>query len=110
MLDGMDVNNQLDFSNTHAPSLLDPRHGLTFAGAYQPRLERLTSSGTGRAFLSNWRLSSVKELFSGRPYASLMSPARCNTGDDNLNDTAFNQDIANTAGGSMALAPRRASA
>ena len=26
MLDGMDFNNQFDFSNTHAPSLLDQRH------------------------------------------------------------------------------------
>ena len=32
MLDGMDFNNQFDFSNTHAPSLLDQRHRLTFAG------------------------------------------------------------------------------
>jgi len=99
MLDGMDFNNQFDFSNTHAPSLLDQRHRLTFASVYQPKLERLTSSGTGRAFLSNWRLSSVMEFSSGRPYASLMSPACCNGGDDNLNDTAFNQDTANTAGG-----------
>src|SRR5208283_3316920 len=62
MLDGMDFNNQFDFSNTHAPSLLDQRHRLTFASVYRPRLERLTSSETGRAFLSNWRLSSVMEF------------------------------------------------
>ncbi len=105
MLDGMDFNNQFDFSNTHAPSLLDQRHRLTFASVYQPRLERLTSSGTGRAFLSNWRLSSVMEFSSGRPYASLMSPACCNAGDDNLNDTAFNQDTANTAGGINGAGP-----
>jgi len=105
MLDGMDFNNQFDFSNTHAPSLLDQRHRLTFASVYQPKLERLTSSGTGRAFLSNWRLSSVMEFSSGRPYASLMSPACCNAGDDNLNDTAFNQDTANTAGGINGAGP-----
>ncbi len=105
MLDGMDFNNQFDFSNTHAPSLLDQRHRLTFASVYQPRLERLTGSGTGRAFLSNWRLSSVMEFSSGRPYASLMSPACCNAGDDNLNDTAFNQDTANTAGGINGAGP-----
>jgi hypothetical protein len=99
MLDGMDFNNQFDFSNTHAPSLLDQRHRLTFASVYRPRLERLTNTGTGRAFLSNWRLSSVMEFSSGRPYAALLGPACCNAGNDNLNDTAFNQDTANTAGG-----------
>ncbi len=69
MLDGMDFNNQFDFSNTHAPSLLDQRHRLSFAAVYQPRLEALTSSGTGRALLSSWTLSSVMEFSSGRPYA-----------------------------------------
>jgi hypothetical protein len=128
MLDGMDFNNQFDFSNTHAPSLLDQRHRLTFASVYQPRLERLTGSGTGRAFLSNWRLSSVMEFSSGRPYAALLSPActsailpgtqfsnafsNCGPiapgnppGNDNLNDTAFNQDTANTAGGINGAGP-----
>ncbi len=128
MLDGMDFNNQFDFSNTHAPSLLDQRHRLTFASVYQPRLERLTSSGTGRAFLSNWRLSSVMEFSSGRPYAALLSPACTSSttpstiiasafndcgpiapgnpnGNDNLNDTAFNQDTANTAGGINGAGP-----
>ncbi len=128
MLDGMDFNNQFDFSNTHAPSLLDQRHRLTFASVYQPRLERLTSSGTGRALLSNWRLSSVMEFSSGRPYAALLSPACTSSttpsttiasafndcgpiapgnpnGNDNLNDTAFNQDTANTAGGINGAGP-----
>ena len=108
MLDGMDFNNQFNFGNTHAPSLLDQRHRVTFAGVYQPRLERLTDSDTGRALLSGWRLSSVMEFSSGRPYAGLMSPActsstlsfsNCNGANGNLNDTAFNQDTANTAGG-----------
>jgi hypothetical protein len=44
MLDGMDFNNQFDFSNTHAPSLLDQRHRLTFAAVYRPGLEKLTGS------------------------------------------------------------------
>src|SRR5580693_1938304 len=107
MLDGMDFNNQFDFSNTHAPSLLDQRHRLSFAAVYQPALERLTSSGTGRAVLSSWTLSSVMEFSSGRPYAGLLGSActtlapmapgtqfstyGCNGADDNLNDTAFNQ-------------------
>jgi hypothetical protein len=108
MRDGMDFNNQFDFSNTTGPSLLDQRHRIIFAGVYRPGLERLTRSATGRAILSGWRLSSVMEFSSGRPYASLLSPActsstlsfsNCNGADDNLNDTAFNQDTANTAAG-----------
>jgi Carboxypeptidase regulatory-like domain len=108
MLNGMDFNNQFDFSNTHAPSLLDQRHRISFAGVYQPRLERLTGSDTGRALLSGWTLSSVMEFSSGRPYAGLLSPActsstlsfsNCDGANGNLNDTAFNEGTANTAGG-----------
>jgi Carboxypeptidase regulatory-like domain/TonB dependent receptor len=102
MLDGMDFNNQFDFSNTHAPSLLDQRHRISFAAVYQPKLETLTSSETGRALLSNWTLSSVMEFSSGRPYAGLLAPG---TGGDNLNDTAFNQDTAATAGGINGAGP-----
>jgi hypothetical protein len=48
------------------------------------------------------------EFSSGRPYAGLLSPActsstlsfgNCDGGNGNLNDTAFNEDTANTAGG-----------
>jgi hypothetical protein len=108
MLDGMDFNNQFDFSNTHAPSLLDQRHRISLAAVYRPRLETLTSSDKGRALLSGWTLSTVMDFSSGRPYAGLLSPActsstlsfgNCNGANDNLNDTAFNQDTANTAGG-----------
>jgi len=108
MLDGMDFNNQFDFSNTHAASLLDQRHRLSFGGVYRPRLERLTSSDTGRALLAGWRLSSVMEFSSGRPYAGLLSPActsltlsfaNCDGANGNLNDTAFNEGTANTAAG-----------
>jgi hypothetical protein len=108
MLDGMDFNNQFDFSNTHAASLLDQRHRISFAGVYWPRLERLTGSDTGRALLSGWTLSSVMEFSSGRPYAGLLSPActsstlsfsNCDGANGNLNDAAFNEGTANTAGG-----------
>jgi hypothetical protein len=102
MLDGMDFNNQFDFSNTHAPSLLDQRHRITFAGVYRPGLEKLTSSDAGRKVLSGWTLSSVMEFSSGRPYAGLLAPA---SSGDNLNDTAFNQDTANTAGGINGAGP-----
>jgi hypothetical protein len=114
MLGGMDFNNQFDFSNTHAPSLLDQRHRISLAGVYRPGLERLTSSETGRALLSGWTLSSVMEFSSGRPYAGLLSPActsstlsfgNCDGTNDNLNDSAFNQDTANSAGGINGAGP-----
>ena len=119
MLDGMDFNNQFDFSNTHAPSLLDQRHRFTLAAVYEPRLERFTNTTIARRLLSGWKLSSVMEFSSGRPYAGLLSPA-CTTATDsgslsnlgcqsagnyNLNDTAFNQDTANTAGGINGAGP-----
>jgi hypothetical protein len=108
MFDGMDFNNQFDFSNTHAPSLLDQRNRIALAAVYEPRLDRFVNSHTGRAVLSNWTLSTVMELSSGRPYAGLLSPActssnlsftNCDGANGNLNDTAFNQDTANTAAG-----------
>ena len=114
MMDGMDFNNQFDFSNTHAPSLLDQRHRLSVAAVYRPQLERWSSSAAGRRLLSGWILSSVMEFSSGRPYAALLSPActsstfslsNCNGANDNLNDTAFNQDTANTAGGINGAGP-----
>ena len=121
MLDGMDFNNQFDFSNTHAASLLDQRHRLTFAAVYRPRLDQFATSDAGRKFLSGWTLSSVMEFSSGRPYAGLLSTActtpitsgtsfnsafqSCNGADDNLNDTAFNQDTAATAGGINGAGP-----
>jgi hypothetical protein len=121
MLDGMDFNNQFDFSNTHAPSLLDERHRITFAGVYRPRLDQLTTSDLGRKFLSGWTLSSVMEFSSGRPYAGLLGTActttvpftqgaqfanyPCIGAGDNLNDTAYNQDTAATAGGINGAGP-----
>ena len=108
MLDGMDFNNQFDFSNTHAASLLDQRHRFTLAGVYEPKFDRLTNSSAGHALLSGWRVSSIMEFSSGRPYAGLLSPActsstlsfsNCDGANGNLNDTAFNEDTANTAGG-----------
>ncbi len=114
MLDGMDFNNQFDFSNTHAASLLDQRHRVSLAAVYRPGLEKLTASETGRKLLSGWLLSSVMEFSSGRPYAALLSPActsstlsfgNCDGVDGNLNDTAFNQDTANTAGGINGAGP-----
>jgi hypothetical protein len=54
------------------------------------------------------------DFSSGRPYAGLLGPActsstlsfgNCNGADDNLNDTAFNQDTAATAGGINGAGP-----
>jgi Carboxypeptidase regulatory-like domain/TonB dependent receptor len=114
MVNGMDFSNQFNFSNTHAPSLLNERNRVTFAAVYKPQLDRLTSSNTGRALLSGWTLSSVMEFSSGRPYAGLLSPActssnlsftNCDGANGNLNDSAFNQDTANSAGGINGAGP-----
>lgn len=112
MRDGMDFNNQFDFSNTHGPSLLDQRHKLTFAAVYQPHLEQWASSGPARGIVSGWRLNTIMEFSSGRPYAGLLGPAcgssqlgNCPGTGDNLNDTAFNQDAAATAGGINGVGP-----
>jgi hypothetical protein len=114
MRDGMDFNDQFDFSNTHAPSLLDQRHRVTVTGVYAPRLERFSGSDADRALLSGWQLSSVMEFSAGRPYAGLLSPActsstlsfgNCNGANGNLNDSAFNEDTANTAGGINGAGP-----
>jgi len=114
MRDGMDFNNQFDFSNTHGSSLLDQRHNISLAAVYQPELQSLTDSRAGRALLSDWRISSVMAFSSGRAYAGLLSPActsstlsfgNCDGANDNLNDSAFNQDTANTAGGINGAGP-----
>jgi hypothetical protein len=64
--------------------------------------------------LSGWTLSTVMKFASGRPYAALLAPActsstlwfgNCNGANDNLHDTAFNQDTANTATGINGAGP-----
>jgi len=127
MLDGMDFNNQFDFSNTHAPSLLDQRQRISFAPA-SIGLGR-TTDRFGRRAQSSLRLDaqqrdgvlvrpSLRRAVESRLHQSCSAVVQhCNGvvvnnvlyGNDNLNDTAFNQDTANTAGASMARAPRRAS-
>jgi len=114
MRNGMDFNNQFDFSNTSGPSLLDQTHNISLAFVYQPRMEQWTDSGIGKALLSDWRFSSVMKFSSGRPYAGLLSPActsstlsfsNCDGANNNLNDSAFNQDTANTAAGINGAGP-----
>jgi Carboxypeptidase regulatory-like domain/TonB dependent receptor len=68
---GVDFNNQFDFSNTHAPYLLDQRHRLSVAAVYAPNFGSQLE-GPLRAALSNWTLSTVMQFASGRPYAALI--------------------------------------
>src|SRR5262249_16963094 len=84
MSQGVDFNNQFDFHNTHAPYLLDQRHRVSIAGAYQPRLERSLQSSVWRKILSSWTMSTVMQFASGRPYAAVLGAA-CPT-DDDLNE------------------------
>jgi hypothetical protein len=116
MRDGMDFNNQFDFSNTHAPALLDQRHAVSLAGVYEPQWEHALHPGAARTLLSNWTLSTVMQFRSGRPYAALLSPActsvrgaldfsDCNGANGNLNDTAFNQATPNSALGINGAGP-----
>lgn len=123
MLNGVDFYDQFDFRDTHAPSLLDQRHRVAFAGVYEPALERFLHSGVRKALLSDWTLSSVMQFSSGHPYAALLSPActainprnpaqpppldfsNCAGADGNLNDTAFIQATANTALGINGAGP-----
>ncbi|MBZ5663577.1 MAG: TonB-dependent receptor [Acidobacteriia bacterium] len=102
---GVDFNNQFDFSNTHAPYLLDQRHRLSVAAVYEPRLGAAMQSGVLRAAFSNWTISTVMQFASGRPYAALVDVAcptdQCNT----LNNTAALQATANSALGINAGSP-----
>jgi hypothetical protein len=102
VLDGVDFNNQFDFTNTHAPSLLDMRHSISIAATFEPKAKEWMQTAATRAILSNWKMSTVMAFSSGRPYAGLLSPSVLG---DNLNDSAFNEDTANTAGGINGAGP-----
>jgi hypothetical protein len=102
MSNGVDFNNQFDFSNTHAPYLLDQRHRLTIAAVYQPFAGKHFSSKLANGLLSNWTTSAVMLFSSGRPYAALLDAA---SGGGTLNDTAANQSTANSALGINGAGP-----
>jgi hypothetical protein len=104
---GVDFNNQFDFSNTRGPSLLDQRHRLSVAAIYQSG-QGSGSSPALRRLLSNWILSTVTQFNSGRPYAGVLntSCASSTLSFDNcdglsvvLNNSATLQSTRNTAGG-----------
>jgi hypothetical protein len=108
---GVDFNNQFDFSNTHSPSLLDQRHRLSIAAVWQPQTTGL-SSGFAKSLLSNWTFSAVMAFNSGRPYSPLLNSActgpnlnSCNGANGNLNDSAFNESTNNTALGIDGVGP-----
>jgi hypothetical protein len=103
---GVDFNNQFDFSDTRSPSLLDQRHRLTIAAVYQPFSGRHFESRLANGLLSDWIVSSVMAFSSGRPYAALLdtactsstgNPNNCDGANGNVNDTAVNQSTANSA-------------
>ena len=75
---GVDFNNQFDFSNTHAPYLLDQRHRLSVGAVYAPGVGANLNDGFLRSALSGWTLSTVMQFASGRPYAALIDAA-CTT-------------------------------
>jgi hypothetical protein len=104
---GVDFNNQFDFSDTRGPSLLDQRHRLSAAAIYQSG-QRGGSSPALRRLLSNWTVSTVTQFNSGRPYAGVLntSCASSTLSFDNcdglsvvLNNSATLQSTRNTAGG-----------
>lgn len=102
---GVDFNNQFDFSNTHGPTLLDQRHRLSVAAIYESGRWRGLSPAW-RTLLSDWTLSTVTQFNSGRPYAGVLntSCASSTLSFDNcdglsvvLNDSATLQSTGNTA-------------
>lgn len=114
MSQGVDFNNQFDFSNTHAPYLLDQRHRLSVAAVYEPPFGRSLHSRLGRALASDWSLSTVMQFASGRPYAAVLDTS-CPTDDELdedcdeegniINNTAALQSTANSALGINGSSP-----
>jgi len=94
MSHGVDFNNQFDFSDTHAPYLLDQRHRLSIAAVYQPGWGAKVQSGFLRAALSDWTLSTVMQFASGRPYAALLDVSAL---PNSVNNTAALQGTANSS-------------
>ena len=104
---GVDFNNQFDFSNTHAPYLLDQHHRVSIAGVYAPALGSHLQSSVLRAALSDWTISTTMQFASGRPYAALINVS-CAADDisngcpdgaaqNAINNTAALQATANSA-------------
>ena len=95
---GVDFNNQFDFSNTQSPYLLDQRHRVSIAGVFEPEFGARLRSAFSRAALSDWKISSVMQFASGRPYSALISVS-CAADDisEGCPDSAPQNAINNTA-------------
>jgi hypothetical protein len=85
---GVDFWNQFNLGEARGLSLLDQRHRLSVASVYSPRFTG--SNSTAKAIFSNWTGSIISQFNSGRPYTALVS---------DLNDSAANQNTANSAAG-----------
>jgi hypothetical protein len=99
---GVDFNNQFDFSNTHAPYLLDQRHRLSIAAVYEPNFGSHLHSGFRRAVLSYWTISTTMQFASGRPYSALLDVGALS---NSVNNTAALQSTPNSALGINAASP-----
>jgi hypothetical protein len=99
---GVDFNNQFDFSNTHAPYLLDQRHRLSIAAVYEPVFGSHLRSGLWRGALSRWRVSTTMQFASGRPYSPLLDVGAL---PNSVNNTAALQSTPNSALGINARSP-----
>jgi hypothetical protein len=106
MSNGVDFNNQFDFSNTHSPYLLDQRNRVSIAAVYTPGFGKNLSSAFLRGLTSGWTMSTVMQFESGRPYAALLSATcptdteideSCEEAGNIINDTAALQSTANSA-------------
>jgi hypothetical protein len=82
---GVDFNNQFDFSNTRALALIDQRHRVVVGAVWEPQTQ--FTNGVARHALSHWTFSTSTEYGSGRPYAGILLAGQ---GGKNLNDSAFN--------------------
>ncbi len=99
---GVDFNNQFDFSNTHAPYLLDQRHRLSIGAMYMADFASNLSSGFVRGALSHWAISTTMQFASGRPYAPLLDVGALA---NSVNNTAALQSTPNSALGINANSP-----
>ncbi len=99
---GVDFNNQFDFTNTHAPYLLDQRHRLSIAAIYESDFASHLSSGFLRAALSHWAISTTMQFASGRPYAAQLGVGALS---NSVNNTAALQSTPNSALGINAHSP-----
>jgi hypothetical protein len=95
---GVDFNNQFDFSNTRGLSTLDQRHHVAVGAVWEPRPG--FNSAFNRTALSNWTLSTSIRYGSGHPYPGTLAPACVGSslssciGGDSLNNTAANRGAA----------------